>query len=376
MPPPFIYIDTPELWAACLEELKQHNPICIDLESNSLYVYKEDVCLIQISAGDTDFIVDPHADLDLSGLGEIIEDPEVEKIFHASEYDLILLKKVYDWQVRNLFDTMWAARILGVEKIGLANVLNTVFGIQLDKKFQKANWGKRPLSEEMLAYAQNDTHYLLRLRNHFVTELKEAGYWDEAQESFRLQTRVNLPKTDYHPDNFWNLHGVRDLPPANKAICKAIFAFREKDAEKFDLPLFKVFDNRRLVEMAANPPATMEDLFNMRGVPGWYVRRRGVPLLRVIKRSASDPAPKRPRRDPRPEQDILDRYDAMLNWRKERARARGVDSDIILSKDGCWQIAKGHPKTQDELMAYAEIAGAYRLNKYGAEILQALGSEL
>ena len=370
--PPFIYIDNESAWEACIKDLKSHDTIAIDLESNSLYVYKEDVCLIQISAGETDYIIDPQSGIEMEPLGEIIQNPDIEKVFHASEYDLILLKKIYNWEVSNLFDTMWAARILGVEKIGLANVLNAVFGVKLDKKFQTANWGKRPLSDDMLAYAQNDTHYLLRLRNHFEKELKAAGHWEEAQESFLLQAKVNLPNTDFNPDNFWNLNGVRDLPPANKAICKALFIFREREAEKFDQPLFKIFDNRRLVQLANDPPRNMEELFNTRGVPGWYVRRRGTNMLRAINRGKSDPIPKRPKRDPRPAQDILDRYDAMLEWRKERAKARGVDSDIILNKEGCWVIGKGNPQTQEELMEYADVAGPYRLNKYGTEILEQL----
>ena len=116
----------------------------------------------------------------------------------------------------------------------------------------------------------------------------------------------------------------------------------------------------------------MDDLFNKKGVPGWYVRRRGTALLRTVQRAKKDPYPKRPKRSPRPEQDILDRYDAMLEWRKERARQRGVDSDIIMNKEGCWVIGKGNPQTQEELMAYGEIAGPYRLQKYGNEILQRL----
>ncbi|MEM9776038.1 MAG: ribonuclease D, partial [Chloroflexota bacterium] len=211
--PPFIYVDTNEAWEDCLRDLEQHKTICIDLESNSLYVYKEEICLIQISAGDRDYIIDPKSNIDLTPFGELIQNPDIEKVFHASEYDLILLKRQFDWNVANLFDTMWAARILGVEKIGLANIIKDVFGVELDKKFQTANWGKRPISEDMLAYAQNDTHYLHRLRDHFAEKLKARGHWEEAQESFHLQTQVNMPNTSFNPDKFWDLHGVRDLTP-------------------------------------------------------------------------------------------------------------------------------------------------------------------
>ncbi|MFK7804072.1 MAG: ribonuclease D [Anaerolineae bacterium] len=371
---PFIYVDTEQAWEACLNDLKQHDVVCIDLESNSLYVYKEEICLIQISVGKTDYIIDPKAEIDLSGLGEIIHDSAVEKVFHACEYDLILLKRQFDWEVSNLFDTMWAARILGVEKIGLANIIRDVFGVELDKKFQTADWGKRPLSPEMLAYAQNDTHYLHRLRDHFAERLEAGGHWEEALESFVLQCKVNMPNTSFNPDNFWNYHGVKYLPPQNQAICKALFAFREAEAKKYNRPLFKIFDNKRLVQLSEFPPTSMEELFKTRGLPGWYVRKRGPNLLRAIRDGSHAPIPKRPKRDPRPAQDILDRYDAMLTWRKETARARGVESDIILNKEGCWQIAKGNPQNAEELKEYGEIAGPWRLETYQNQILSVLKS--
>ncbi|MEM8862888.1 MAG: HRDC domain-containing protein [Chloroflexota bacterium] len=370
--PPFIYVDTDEAWDKCLEHLAQHRIICIDLESNSLYVYKEEICLIQISAGDRDYIIDPKSSINLLKLGTLLHDPSIEKVFHASEYDLILLKKQFDWNVINLFDTMWAARILGVEKIGLANILKDTFGVELNKKFQTADWGKRPLSNDMLAYAQSDTHYLHNLRNHFEERLKASDHWEEAQESFWLQSKVSLPDTSFNPNKFWDLHGVKDLTPQQKAICKALYLFRENEAKRFDRPLFKIFDNRKLVQLASDPPRNMDDLFKSRGVPGWYARKRGPELLKVMREAKRDLPPKRPRRDPKPAQDILDRYENMLNWRKELAKARGVDSDIILSKDACWQIAKGNPKDLSELETYGPVAGPWRLGQYGDQILKQL----
>ena len=121
--PPHQYIQNQSSWQQCVAALRQHASISIDLEANSLYAYQEQVCLIQITIPGQDYIIDPLADLDLSPLGEIIADPAVEKIFHAAEYDLILLTKEFDWKMNNLFDTMWASRILGVKRVGLANIL-------------------------------------------------------------------------------------------------------------------------------------------------------------------------------------------------------------------------------------------------------------
>ena len=144
--PPHQFITSQTAWQSCLESLQNHPAIAIDLEANSMYAYRERICLIQISIPGQDYIVDPLLVDDLSGLGEIISDDSVQKVFHAAEYDLLLMKREYQWELNNLFDTMWAARILGYERFGLANLLDTVFEIKISKKYQNSNWCKLPLS--------------------------------------------------------------------------------------------------------------------------------------------------------------------------------------------------------------------------------------
>ncbi|MCA9875056.1 MAG: ribonuclease D, partial [Anaerolineales bacterium] len=155
--PPHHLITTQTDWQDCLAALKQEPRIAIDLEANSMYAYRERVCLIQISIPSQDYIIDPVAKVDLSGLGELLADTAVEKVFHAAEYDLILLKREYEWELNNLFDTMWAARILGYKQYGLASLLKKIFDLKLDKQYQKSNWCRRPLSPAQLTYAQLDT---------------------------------------------------------------------------------------------------------------------------------------------------------------------------------------------------------------------------
>ena len=130
-----------------------------------MYAYREQVCLIQISASPTKITLSIHWVLTIcTGLGEIIQDPAVRKVFSTLQnMIMILLKRQFDWQLHNLFDTMWAARILGYQRYGLASMIETVYNIKLDKRYQKSNWCKRPLSPEQLTYAQLDTHYLLNL---------------------------------------------------------------------------------------------------------------------------------------------------------------------------------------------------------------------
>src|SRR5688572_19484540 len=163
----------PPVWVADQNSLKHmvaklsvQPRIAVDTESNSLHAYRERVCLIQFSIPEVDFVVDPFAvKEDLSSLAPVFADPKIEKIFHAAEYDLICLRRDFGFQFANLFDTMQAARILGYPFVGLDNILLEKFGVRIDKKHQKANWGARPLTSQQIDYARQDTHYLFQLRD-------------------------------------------------------------------------------------------------------------------------------------------------------------------------------------------------------------------
>ena len=115
-----IWVDTQAGVRAMLTHLQGEPALAVDTESNSLYVYQEQVCLIQISVPGTDYLVDSLAPIDISGLGPLLADPGVLKVLHGAEYDLIVLHRDFQFTVTNLFDTMWASRILGCPAHGLA----------------------------------------------------------------------------------------------------------------------------------------------------------------------------------------------------------------------------------------------------------------
>src|SRR5512139_501768 len=161
-----------------VDALSQTPIIAVDTESNSLHAYREQVCLVQFSTPTTDYLVDPLALQDLSPLAPLFADPGIEKIFHAAEYDLLCLSRDFGFKFANLFDTMLAARILGRNMVGLGSLLESEFGILLDKRHQRADWGKRPLPEDQLSYARLDTHFLIPLRNHMRQELQDRQWWE------------------------------------------------------------------------------------------------------------------------------------------------------------------------------------------------------
>lgn len=160
-----VWVDHPTAFSRLASLLQEEPVIGVDTESNSLFAYQEQVCLIQFSTAGDDYLVDPLALKDLSALAPVFANPAIEKVFHAGEYDLICLKRDYGFTFDNLFDTMLAARILGLPGLGLGTMLEQEFSIQADKRLQRANWARRPLTTSMMAYARMDTHYLVALRD-------------------------------------------------------------------------------------------------------------------------------------------------------------------------------------------------------------------
>lgn len=369
--PPHRFVDTPHAWRQCLAALQQEPRLAIDLEANSMFAYRERICLVQISIPQQDYIIDPEAHLDLSGLGDILVNTAVEKIFHAAEYDLILLKRQFDWVATNIFDTMWAARILGYQRYGLANLLDDLYGVKLNKRYQKSNWCRRPLSPEQLAYAQYDTHFLLRLRDDLAAQLLATGCMAEAQETFAQQTAVIPNNHEFDPESFRSISGATDLTVRQQAILRELHIFRDWEARRRDQPLFKVFGDRTLVEMAQKEPRTLADLGQVYGMSAGQLQRYGTALLHVIEQGRNAPRPTPRQRPKRLPDAVLERYERLHSWRKERAKKRGVESDVIIGRDALWALAKTNPQTPEALTAVSEL-GEWRRQTYGEEILAIL----
>lgn len=373
--PRYEFVRSAVEWERCMQQVRGHARVAVDLEANSMYAYREQICLIQISIPERDYIIDPLGNFDLAPFGALVEDEAVEKVFHAAEYDLMLMKREFGWQLRNLFDTQWAARILGVARVGLANVLQDLFGVTLDKRYQRADWCRRPLSGAQLAYAQADTHFLLRLRDHFAQALKEAGRWVEAQEIFEEQLDVQLPDLSFDPDSFWSISGANRLSPQGQATLKALTIYRDAVARERNQPHFKIIQDRTLLELAKLLPETTGELESIYGMSSGQIRRFGRDILRLIAENRDAPAPRRPRREGRPPEAVTNRYETLHNWRKERGLQRGVESDVILSRDAMWRLARANPHSLKELKT-AGALGPWRFEEYGEEILQVLNGRI
>jgi ribonuclease D len=372
LPPP-VLVQTPAAWQDCLATLRQQSTLAVDTESNSLYAYHEQVCLIQISTHDKDFVIDPLALGELDGLGELMADLKVEKIFHAAEYDLLSMKRDFGYAFSNLFDTMLAARILGWEKVGLASILMKEYGLKVNKRYQRANWGRRPLSPDQIAYARQDTHYLIPIRRKLQRELEKAGRLKEARESFAQIATVAPSPHCFDPSDFWHLlNGRYQLVPQQHAVLRELYVFREREAQRRNLPPFKILSNRTLVELAEDLPHYPDEFQGIHGLSPRAINRYGKRLIQVIKKGMRAKPPDPPKQQARPPEAILIRYDALHKWRKQRAAQRGVESDVIVSKKALWEIARRDPKTNSDLNDIQGL-GDWQRERYGREMLTILG---
>lgn len=352
-----------------VDALTRQTVIAVDTESNSLFAYHEQVCLIQFSTHDEDFLVDPLARIDLAPLGPIFANPAIEKVFHAGEYDLICLKRDFDFTFDNLFDTMLAARILGRSGLGLGTILENEFGVQADKRLQRANWARRPLSPAMMAYARMDTHYLIPLRDMLKPKLIEAGRMELAEEDFRRLIRVPAGSHE-NGSSCWRIPGAQDLSPRQAAVLMEVCAFRDERAKAMDQPPFRVLPNQTLLELAQMMPRRRSDLNNIFGLSPKLIDRYCVGLLEAVERGIVGPPAYRPVNH-RPSEDYLWRLDMLRSWRKTSAREMGVESDVVLPREVLEEIAAGNPQNQTEL---SEVMADYpwRLEHFGPQILETL----
>lgn len=271
-------------------ELAESSTVAIDTESNSFYAYFERVCLIQISAGERDFVLDPLAIPDVSPLGEILESANIEKIFHAASNDLIGLKRDLKCCAKNIFDTAIAAKLLGRKKLGLASILNDTFGVCLNKKWQRHNWAKRPLQPEQISYARLDTHYLIPLRNLLAEELTSKGLWQEAREAFEKICTQEVQERVFQPNGFVHIKGAHNLNPRSKQTLKNLYRFREQEAKRRNRAPFRVLSNETLVRLALSHPSNMQELTKIKGLPRNYVNSKAAhELLDLLRKTRHIP---------------------------------------------------------------------------------------
>ncbi len=255
----YIFIDTQKEFDELAARLASYKYISIDTESNSLYAYKEKFCLMQLTGEDINAVVDTLA-VDIKSILPVFADPAVEKIFHSADSDIRVFKAAMGCTFVNIFDVMVAAKYLGIIKCGLDNMVKEYIGAEMNKKFQKADWGRRPLTKEMLDYASSDTIHLKTLRDILAAELQKKGRLEEVTGQFAQICKIEPSPMRFDESGFLTLKSARQLNGRGLAVLRELYLAREVAAIKRNAPPFKVISEDLMLRLSVAPREGLHNL--------------------------------------------------------------------------------------------------------------------
>ncbi len=368
------WINTAEGVRLAAELCSANGSLALDTEADSMHSYFHKVCLIQVTADGRHMVIDPLelAAADLEPLWRVVADPAIPVLMHGADYDIRVVDRDYGARIHGLRDTQIMALLLGEEKTGLAALLEKELGVHLDKRHQRADWGRRPLTPSQVAYAAADTAHLGALETRLRARLEELGRWPWAEEEFLSLERVRFSPSEPDPLACERIKGARALRGAARDRLFTLHGWREHIARTLDVPPFKVLGNRQLLLLAENPPADSEALREVEGIGPRAVRRWGRELLTAVSRPRRAPDHVQPPRTPNPTPEVQRRLKSLLAVRDARAKDLRLQEGLLCSRSCAETIAGRQPRCSsfDEL----EVSGlkGWRLEVLGADFLIAL----
>jgi ribonuclease D len=270
---------------------------------------------------------------------------------------------------------MMAAGILGHPALGLGSLLMEEFGVRTNKRYQRANWGERPLPAYLKKYAQQDTHYLIPLRDRLQESLRKRNLWRLAREDFDRLCKVKTPKNCGLAQGdvergFWRIHGAYDLNPQNAAVLFELCKYRDKVARSQNRPLFKVLSDQALLAIAQQSPLDLAGFNEIPRMSERQIRRHGRNLVQAVRKGLNR-GPLYPPKRKKPNGRYLNRIDILKRWRKAFAGKMGVNPDVVLPRDLLNSVAKKNPSCREELAEVFE-AVPWRMEHFGDQIIAVL----
>jgi ribonuclease D len=329
--------------------------VALDTEAASFHRYHDRVYLVQLTAGGETSVIDPLTLDSLAPLGALLANPAVEKVFHDADYDLRLLYHEFRFSAKRLFDTRIAAQLLGEPSIGLGALLQLYFGLTPDKRFQRADWSARPLTDGMLEYAAGDTSHLNELRDILRDKLIEKKRLSWAEEEFVILEGTRWDGGEVDPrESFIRLKGARVLDRRGLALLRELYDWRETTASRLDRAAFRIMGNEVLIHLAANPVSTLDELAKVKGVGRDVAERRGAELLAAMERGKAvgeaelprfERGPRRPEADPAYEL----RLEKLKVRRNQLATELGLQPGVLCPNGTLEAIARAVPPSVDAM---------------------------
>ncbi|HEU0275814.1 MAG TPA: ribonuclease D [Candidatus Udaeobacter sp.] len=373
--------------AKLIEQIESADRVGIDTEADSLHSYREKLCLLQLSvpiafetgtvqagdaeqqeprngcdyrAGVNDFIVDPLINIDLQSLRQTLEAKEI--VLHGADYDLRMLRRGLNLVASRIFDTMIAARLLGIREFSLAALVKRYFGRELIKGSQKANWAQRPLPARMAEYAINDVHYLLPLAEKLEVELERCERRDWLRQSCQRAIEQAAVERVRSEDDVWRIRGSGFLRGRSAAVLRALWQWREKEAEMADRPPFHILQNDDLLKAAEKFASGITPDYR------YFSARRRQAFREAAQTALETPESKWPasrrRLGTRPSAATVQRAEELRRRRDKSAEELGLEPSFIAPRSTIEAIAADRARTaallvpwQSELLGISNAAG-------------------
>jgi ribonuclease D len=362
------------------ERLAGSGRIAFDLESNGLFAYKATICVIQLAAAGEVTIIDGLT-AKLDGVAALLGESGPIKVVHDVAFDARMLGEV-GIPLGRCHDTSLAARMLGKAATGLGTLLETELGVKVDKSMQHADWRKRPFEADALGYLASDVAHLEALDDVLWAAAAAAQITSELEEEtrYRLGTAIAAATTRDPRPPYVRIKGVDRVPPADLPVLRRVAAVRERESARLDVPPYKVLGNDVLLAIAKAKPRSLDELRRVRGATqGPRAASIAQEMLRAVREGLEDgPIPdderamlERPRVAPSLAKAQRARETRVMAWRREAAKARGVDEQVVLPGHCVKDAAEAFPRSAAELAVVPGL-GEFRVERYGAEILRAL----
>ena len=368
------WVDTRQGLQQVADYFKTKKAIGVDMEMDSMYHFRENICLIQMATEQKTFIIDPLSIPRMSLIKPLFENNRIKKVFHGADYDVRSIFRDFRIEINNLLDTELASRFLGVQQTSLESVLNTRFNVVLDKRFQKKDWSQRPLPEHMVDYAAGDACFLVPLARELEMELRQKKRLSWVKEECQWLSRVRAASHDRGP-LFLNFKGAGRLKPVDLVVLEALLQYRRQVAMAKDRPLFKTIGNASLLTMANRKPTSLKQLKATKALSTRQAKQYGPELIATITAALKTPADQHPvypkKRAPSLKPVVSSRIKALKAWRDAKAQSLDIDPSLVLTKLLICDIAKKKPGSIQQIKAIEGLRD-WRVREFGREIIDIL----
>lgn len=291
------YIDSNEQLAEFCEKIKQAEYCAIDTEFVREKTYYPILSLIQVASEEYMGCIDPLVIDNFSPLISLIQDQNLIKVFHSPSQDLEILFQQFSHIPQPIFDTQLAAAVLGYDyQIGYAELVNQITGVKLEKKHTRANWNRRPLSQDEIDYAMDDVRYLRPVYLALKSELeaKKRYAWIEKD----LLSMTSISNYQIETDDLWKrLKGVQKLRGVELQIARHLCQWREQMAQQKNLPRRWIVKDDLLIDIARIKPSEIEDLDATREVNDKFLQKHGNTILQIVAAAKNTPTSEWPQHD-------------------------------------------------------------------------------